>query len=84
MCPAQPGGLIARASVASLHRLLPRLSETTDLVPLRTLADDRISLDALRRAVARRRLDATMDAHGTWRSTRRAVDQYLTSRHRRS
>lgn len=78
------GEMIARASIASLHRLLPRLSDTTDLVPLATLADDRISLDALRRAVARRRLDATMDSHGTWRSTREAVDQYLTTRHRRT
>lgn len=76
--------IIARTSVASLHRLLPRLSDTTDLVPLRTLADERISLDALRRAVARSRLDATMDAHGTWRSTRAAVEEYLTTRHRRA
>ncbi|MCL2850249.1 MAG: Fic family protein, partial [Micrococcales bacterium] len=76
--------IIARASVASLHRLLPRLCDTSDLVPLRALADDRVSLDALRRAVARRRLDATMDAHGTWRSTRAAVEEYLATRHRRT
>jgi len=75
--------LLAQASIASLHRLLPRIATTTDLVPLAALADERLSLPALRQAVSRGRLEAVMDGHGVWRSNRQSVDAYWASRQRR-
>jgi len=75
--------MLAQASISSLHRLLPQLAAATDLVPLAALADQRLSLPALRQAVSRGRLEAVMDGQGTWRSSRQAVDAYWTSRQRR-
>ena len=76
-------GLLAQASIASLHRLIPMLTQDSDLVPLPTLATEELSLAALRQAVARGRLEAVMDAGGVWRSSRQAVDAYMASRQRR-
>jgi len=75
--------LIAQASIDSLHRLIPLLAQDYDLVPLMTLADDKLSLAALRQAVARGRLEAVMDSNGVWRSSRQAIDAYWTSRQRK-
>lgn len=50
------------------------------LVPLAALVDSDISLVALRAAAQRGRLDANQRGDGQWLSTRKAVDEYKTSR----
>lgn len=72
--------LLARASIASLYALLPQMAGDDELVPLTALVNDRIALPALRQAVARGRLEASMDASGVWRASRQNVDAYLNSR----
>jgi len=74
--------LLARASIASLYRLIPKLAASSDLVPLAVLADKSLSIAALRQAVARGRLRAVLDAKGSWLSSREDVDTYLKSRQR--
>jgi hypothetical protein len=48
------------------------------------LADDTISLAALRQAAIRGRLNASVDAHGRWRSNRHAARQYMGNKYRRA
>jgi fido (protein-threonine AMPylation protein) len=81
--PGPLAAMLAQAEIASLHRLLPRLTPVDGLLPLAALADERLSPAALRQAVARGRLDATLGAAGAWRTSRAAVDAYLASRQRR-
>ncbi|MDR0958877.1 MAG: Fic family protein [Propionibacteriaceae bacterium] len=76
--------IIARAANASLNALLPTLAGGDDLVPLSALANDEITLPALRQAASRGRLEASLDQHGHWRSTQQAVAHYLSSRYNRS
>ena len=75
--------IIARAAIASMNTLLPTITDTTDLLPLSALADQTTSLAALRQAAIRGRLNAQLDQHGHWRSTRQAVDTYKKQRYRR-
>jgi hypothetical protein len=89
--PGPLAELLARAAIASLTTLLPTIADAADLVPLSSLADHSLSLAALRQAVARGRLAATLDTRGQWRSTRgqwrstrQAVDSYKTTRYRRT
>jgi hypothetical protein len=75
------GELLARAMLDSINRfVLPNVAGPARLVPLPSLADSRISLTALRAAARRGRLQAETDSQGEWRSTRRAVEDYLASR----
>jgi Fic family protein len=76
--------IIARAAIASMNALLPTMASAADLLPLSALADSTISLAALRQAAIRGRLEASLDAKGQWRSSRKAVQAYLDARYRRS
>ena len=76
--------MIARAAMTSLTSLLPTLANASALLPLSALADETMSLPALRQAVIRGRLDARLDQLGQWRSTREAVTAYKEQRYRRS
>ena len=80
--PGQLAEIIARAVIASLGALLPGLTQESDLIPLAALADNDLSLAALRQAVARGRLEASMDSSGLWRTTRQAVEAYKGARYR--
>ena len=78
------GELIARAMYDNLNRfIVPNVAGPVRLVPLTALASKRVSLTALRHAARRNRLDAVQGTDGVWRSSRRAVDAYLASRHQR-
>jgi hypothetical protein len=82
--PDALGELLARAILASLHRfVLPAVAGPHRLVPLAALADTRITSGALRTAAVRGALDADQGPDGQWRSTRWAVDEYLSRRYQR-
>lgn len=79
------GELLARAMYDNLNRfIVPNVAGPARLVPLSALVDKDVSLVALRHAARRGRLDAVHDTDGEWRSTRKAVDAYKTSRRRHS
>lgn len=78
------GELIARAMYDNLNRfIVPNVAGPARLVPLAALADKEFSVIALRRAAERGRLDAVQGPDGIWRSSRKAVDAYRDSKHRR-
>lgn len=78
------GELLARAMIDNLNRfILPSVAGPARLVPIASLADERISTLALRLAASRGRLDAIQGGDGLWRSSRRAVDDYLSRRYQR-
>jgi hypothetical protein len=78
------GELLARAILDNLHKfVVPVLASPSRLVPLPALASEQISANALRVAATRGRLKASKAADGTWRSTRKWVDEYLTGRYER-
>lgn len=82
--PGALGELLARAVLDNLYRfIVPAVAGRARLVPLPALASKKVSVDALRVAAARGRLEATKGADGTWRSSRVWVDQYLGARARR-
>jgi hypothetical protein len=74
--------LIARAVRHGLDRfLLPGLAGPHRMLPITALADNRVSLLALRRAAEKGRLRAQVKG-GRWYSTKQSVDVYLASRRR--
>ncbi len=78
------GQILARAILDSLYRfVLPAVAGPARLVPLEALADSDLNVTALRAAASRHRLQATRGSDGRWRSSRRWVDAYKTSRYRR-
>jgi hypothetical protein len=78
------GELIARAMYDNLNRfIVPNVAGPARLVPLAALVDGEFSLPALRQAAQRGRLDAVQGADGVWRSSRKAVNAYRTTKHRR-
>ena len=78
------GELIARAMYDNLNKfIVPNVAGPCRLVPLAALADTTVTLPALRQAAQRGRLDAMQGADGVWRSSRKAVDAYLESKHKR-
>ncbi len=75
------GELLARAILDNLYKfVVPAVAGPAKLVPLPALADDVLSIDALRVAAARGRLEASKGADGTWRSSRAWVNAYKLSR----
>ncbi len=77
------GELLARAVKYGIDRfLLPGLAGPHRLIPLSALADQQLSLVALRRAAERGRLRA-LRRSDQWYSTRKWVDEYRESRHKR-
>ncbi|MFC0865138.1 Fic family protein [Sphaerimonospora cavernae] len=78
------GELIARAMEENLNRfILPNLAGPARLVPLAALVDREFTLDALRQAAQRGRLNAVHGPDGVWRSTRKSVEAYRAAKHRR-
>lgn len=76
--------LIARAVLDNLERLVvPNIAGPARMVPLQSLAGPDISYGALRQAATRGRLEAELASDGMWRSSRRAVEEYLERRHQR-
>jgi Fic family protein len=76
--------LIARAVVDNLHRLIPNIAGPAKYVPLEALADDELSLAALKQAAGRGRLEAIIGNDGRYRSSRAALESYKASRYKRS
>ncbi|MBA3489253.1 MAG: Fic family protein [Longispora sp.] len=75
------GELIARAMYDNLNRfIVPNLAGPVRLVPLAALENKDVTQVALRQAAARGRLDAVQGSDGVWRSSKKAVDDYLASR----
>jgi fido (protein-threonine AMPylation protein) len=73
--------IIARAVKESLDRfLLPNLAGPVKLMPLSALERPGLGVRALRAAAVKGRLTTKRDAGGRWLSTRRWVDEYLSSR----
>jgi hypothetical protein len=82
--PGPLGELLARAVLDNYLRLvLPAVAGPHRLVPLSALTSADVTLRALRNAAARGRLVAARGDDGLWRSTRKAVDDYLASRYER-
>lgn len=78
------GEFLARAILDNLHRfLLPAVAGTEQLVPVTALEREGLSANALRVAAVRGRLQAVKGRDGSWRSSRRWVDEYVASRYRR-
>ena len=78
------GELLARAVLDNLYKfVVPAIAGPSRLVPLPALADAELSVDALRVAAARGRLEATKGADGTWRSSRLWVAAYKRDRSHR-
>jgi hypothetical protein len=75
--------LLARSVVASTHHLLGDIAGPTKTVPLAALADDELSLPALKQAANRGRLEAHRGSDGVWRSTRSAIEAYKVRRYSR-
>lgn len=75
--------VIARSVIDNLHRLIPNIAGPAKYVPLEALADDELSLVALRQAASRGRLEAILGPDGRYRSSRAAVETYKASRYRR-
>lgn len=74
--------LVARSVIHGINRfLLPALAGPQRLVPLVALADQELSLIALRRAADRGRLRA-LRRRDQWYSTRKWVNEYRSSRQR--
>jgi Fic family protein len=83
--PGALGEFIARAILDNLYKfVVPAVAGPARLVPLAALASHRISLEALRVAAARGRLQAAKGPDGQWRSSRNWVDEYLASRGQRT
>lgn len=75
--------VIARSVIDNLHRLIPTIAGPAKYVPLEALADEELSLLALRQAASRGRLEAIIGPDGRYRSSRAAVDEYKASRYTR-
>ena len=79
------GEMFARAVMDNLYRfVVPAVAGPNRLVPLAALTSKTVTEGSLRVAANRGRLKANKGPDGQWRSTRAWVDDYLTSRHRRT
>jgi hypothetical protein len=79
------GELIARSVTANLYKfVIPAVAGPVKLVPMAALATPDLSENALRVASIRDRLRAVKGDDGLWRSSKKWVDGYKESRHRRA
>jgi Fic family protein len=79
------GEILARAMYDNLNRfILPNVAGPARMVPLAALADASFSVAALRQAAQRGRLYAVQGSDGTWKSSRKAVDDYARIKGKRS
>lgn len=76
--------IIARSVLDNLYYLIPSIAGPAKFVLLETLADDEMSLVALKQAATRGRLEAVKGADGRYRSSREAVEKYKASRYRQT
>lgn len=80
--PGPLGEMIARAVLDNLMRfIVPAVAGPVKLVALEALATKEVSHQALSMAARRGRLRAVRAEDGTWRSTRRWVDEYVGQRY---
>lgn len=78
------GELVARAMHDNLNKfIVPNVAGPARLVPLAALVDPEFTLAALRQAAQRGRLEAVQGTDGTWRSSRKAVEEYREHKSRR-
>ncbi|MCT9929728.1 Fic family protein [Planotetraspora sp. A-T 1434] len=78
------GELIARAMEDNLNRfIVPNVAGPARLVPLAALVDDEFTINALRQAAQRGRLNALQGADGVWRSSLKSLDAYRASKNKR-
>jgi fido (protein-threonine AMPylation protein) len=83
--PGPLGEFLARAVLDNLYKfVVPAVAGPARLVPLPALATEQLSANALRVAAIRGRLKAAKASDGTWRSSRAWVDEYRTTRYKRS
>ena len=83
--PGPLGEFLARAVLDNLYKfVVPAIAGPNRLVPLPALATEELSANALRVAATRGRLKAAKAADGTWRSSTAWVEEYVSSRYRRS
>jgi Fic family protein len=83
--PRPLGEFLARAVLDNLYKfVVPAIAGPARLVPLPALATKELSANALRVAATRGRLKAAKAADGTWRSSRAWVDEYQSTRYKRS
>jgi Fic family protein len=76
------GELIARAVLTSLMRfVMPAVAGEVKLLPLEALVRKDMSLSALRNAAQRGRLRAVKSSDANWRSSKRWVSEYASSRY---
>jgi hypothetical protein len=78
------GEILARATYDNLNRFIVRsLAGPARLVPLPALVDKDLSLAALRRQHSGGASMPIQSADGVWRSSRKAVEEYRSTRQRR-
>jgi fido (protein-threonine AMPylation protein) len=83
--PGPLGVFVARADLDNIYKfVVPAIAGPARLVPLPALATEVLSANALRVAATRGRLKAAKAADGTWRSSRAWVDEYQSTRYKRS
>lgn len=75
--------IIARSVLDNLYYLIPSIAGPARFVLLETLADEDMSLTALKQAATRGRLEAIKGPDGRYRSSREAVEEYKASRYSR-
>ena len=77
--------LLARAILDNLYRfVVPAVAGPARLVALAALATPGITVNALRTAASRGRLQAAKGSDGQWRSSVLWRDEYLASKHKRA
>jgi fido (protein-threonine AMPylation protein) len=78
------GELIARAILDNLYRfVVPAVAGPARLVALAALTTPEVTAGALRAAAVRGALQAAKAQDGQWRSSRKWVDEYVSSREKR-
>jgi Fic/DOC family len=78
------GELLARAMLDNLNRfIVPSVAGPVKLVPLAALASEHFTVEALRQAAQRGRLDAVQGNDGIWRSSKKAVADYGRTKYAR-
>ena len=76
--------MLARAVIDTLLRfVVPAVAGPARMVPLASLADEKVTVRALRAAAERGRLRAQRDSRGQWLSSRNWVRAYQRERYRR-
>ena len=79
--PGPLAELVAWSVADNINRfVLPAAASGNEMALLSSLADEKVSVAALRQAAQRGRLQAQRDANGVWHSSRQAVWEYQQER----